>query len=191
MTYTEDDVERVGKALQDYNAEAQAIECIAAGYAVPDSTQFKRWDDLAEHEREYVRGVARAALAAMPDGREAALEEAAKVAETLRTLDATLPTGPNGEWEQKHVTKHGVQIAAAIRSLKAQPAATGWNFDMSAANEAATARALVEAVEIIRRLVAIESHDMLIEDDFNAARDWLAAVADGTKGSGDDDTTTV
>lgn len=53
--------------------------------------------------------------------RRQALEEAAKVAETLRTLDAALPTGPNGEWEYKHATKHGEQIAAAIRAL-AQPA---------------------------------------------------------------------
>jgi hypothetical protein len=57
------------------------------------------------------------------EGRQEAFEEAARIAETLKTLDAWLPTGPGrGEGEQHHATVHGVKIAAAIRA--AEPAST-------------------------------------------------------------------
>lgn len=43
-------------------------------------------------------------------------EACAKIAESLRTLKAALPTGPNGQSENAHVTIHGIEIAAAIRA---------------------------------------------------------------------------
>lgn len=48
-------------------------------------------------------------------------EACAKIAETLRTLKAALPIGQNGEFENEHVTVHGIEIAAAIRARNTKP----------------------------------------------------------------------
>ena len=53
--------------------------------------------------------------------REDALREAARVAESLETLEAWLPTGPNGEGKDRHATSHGAKIAAAILALIDKP----------------------------------------------------------------------
>ena len=53
--------------------------------------------------------------------REDALREAARVAESLETLEAWLPTGPNGEGKDRHATIHGAKIAAAILALIDKP----------------------------------------------------------------------
>lgn len=50
---------------------------------------------------------------------EATLSEraaCASLAETLKTLKASLPTGAKGEHETEHTTVHGEEIAAAIRA---------------------------------------------------------------------------
>ena len=53
--------------------------------------------------------------------REDALREAARVAESLETLEVWLPTGPNGEGKDRHATIHGAKIAAAILALIDKP----------------------------------------------------------------------
>jgi hypothetical protein len=50
--------------------------------------------------------------------RNAVLEEAAQVAENLKTLEAWLPVNEDGTGEDRHTTIHGEKIASAIRSLK-------------------------------------------------------------------------
>jgi len=125
--YTDADVERVAKAL--------------CAHEYSDDT---RWDKLGETEtdafrmyrengnegpldsREDFRESARAALAAMPDGRDAALEEAANVAARRAVLmgNGLYAVGWND---------CAKQIAGEIAGLKSQPASGGWNFDMGAA----------------------------------------------------------
>lgn len=63
-------------------------------------------------------------LSALTSARQSEREECAKIAETLKTLKAWLPTGDNGEGESEHATIHGEAIASSIRSRSGTEKAT-------------------------------------------------------------------
>lgn len=120
--WADEDVERAAEAMQNYNAEQQAIECLAHGYAVPDSTQFKSWADMEEHERDYVRKVVRAALVVLPASGtvaraewNAAVEECAKVARDLMICRTKVLR--DGSIVEQCRTPTAAEISKAIRSL--------------------------------------------------------------------------
>lgn len=59
---TPDLIDHVAQNFQDYNALKQQAQCLASGYQVPDSPQFKLWENLEEVERDYVRAIANVAI---------------------------------------------------------------------------------------------------------------------------------
>jgi len=90
------------------------IEKMLEAYYRSNLVQWHEFS-LNSLQKESIRRDMRAALAV---ARKAILEEAAQVAETLKTLKVWLPTGGKpGEGESEHTTIHGIEIAAAIRSL--------------------------------------------------------------------------
>ena len=115
MTYTEDDVERVAKAI-----------CCGVGRCIRPNDCWGVREGHRHGTQHSKMAEARAALAAMPDGREAVIEECAKVSETMAANIRRL------HGEQFYHVKIGSllmccdEIAQNIRALKAQPAATGW-----------------------------------------------------------------
>ena len=120
-------------------AEAEDVDA-AEGLAVFPTTEFEQDADapaaivyMSENWGEFADNAAlivamKNALPALLDAAERAtrarvdaLREAARVAESLETLEAWLPTGPNGEGKDRHATIHGAKIAAAILALIDKP----------------------------------------------------------------------
>lgn len=77
-----------------------------------------RWtDNVVERDK-----LAADIVALVKAERQDAFEDAAKIAETAKTLRVWLPTGPNGTGESEHPTIHGAEIAFIIRAFAAKEA---------------------------------------------------------------------
>lgn len=143
------DVERIAKALcaHEYSDDTRWDKL---GETETDAFRMYRenGNEGPLDSREDFRESARAALSAMPSpdrARAEAIEECAKVCEWRGAQFAALIAAGKGEhgrpgyvrdaawlsWMEKREMCR--ELVDRIRSLKAQPAATGWNFDMSAA----------------------------------------------------------